>query len=404
MRYSKHRYKQPRKSSLYGPRAYNLAYASLPDRKINDPGIFNASIMGISLVNVPGYLPESWFIVREKIRTRDGYNGRQQLSDIDIKLFGLFNGVPVWVCPYINKNGKLCVTPSIAYGWQDRQQVCSKPSKYLKMIPGITPEEVKERATQVNHLLTPPELSFATTKKEIERVYINGPNSCMSGPSSGFLAGGEHPCTVFGYDDDIAVAYLTKEGRITSRTLVNTRTKTWLRVYGDKPIKNKLKDLGYCQDDDTLDNCCLELIWVNEETDLFVLPYLDGHSDEVSIVDNHLVCSTNGDHLADNTCGLSYPGSKCCVCNEHSLEEEVLFGPNSEPFCIECFNLEYTYVKDKVVLIEDTAMTEDTKELFDTTDIPDNIQLIDDLYYGNADNYTWSEEEDDYILTKESRN
>jgi hypothetical protein len=87
------------------------------------------------------------------------------------------------------------------------------------------------------------ELHFATTREEIANVYLNGPSSCMSSSVGDFITDGIHPTEVYACDP-IAIAYVTKKKRIVSRSVVNTKTKEWVRIYGNEELLEKTSFRG----------------------------------------------------------------------------------------------------------------------------------------------------------------
>lgn len=94
------------------------------------------------------------------------------------------------------------------------------------------------------------ELRFATTREEVRHVYVNGPRSCMSGendmPYYGF-----HPTEVYACAP-IAVAYMVSKNdpdHIAARTVVNMKSKGWIRIYGaHTQMERLLREAGYSRD------------------------------------------------------------------------------------------------------------------------------------------------------------
>lgn len=84
---------------------------------------------------------------------------------------------------------------------------------------------------------------FAKDSEDIRFVYANGPGSCMVDPFPSQMAG-----LAYGFAENLAIAYRQADnGKITARTLVNTATRKYGRVYGDEATKlyNGLGELGY---------------------------------------------------------------------------------------------------------------------------------------------------------------
>ncbi len=343
---------------------------------------------------------KNWCARREFLRTTRNVNGRQSLAAFDFALIPLFKGwrdhTP-WLSPYINREGKLFVTPSPAYGEQDRQQACSRPGKYLALFPNLTQEEVKSRATAINNILKPTTLSFAHSSTEIVDIYLNGPSSCMSRPTSEYGTNGTHPVSVYGYDNDIAVAYIRRGERIIARTVVNTRRKQWVEIYGhDSALKSLLKTSGYTQNNYALEGCKLSLVKLDDGG--FVLPYLDGTVDTVCMKSDHLIINDDGAYEATTTCGSSNVMIICEECQQHVGEDDAYhIDDTSGNVCYDCLSSKYIRINDDYFHRDECSCTEDTEEYF-VTDDPGDIIEIDDLFYGDTDSYEYCEIDECHYL------
>ena len=75
------------------------------------------------------------------------------------------------------------------------------------------------------------DMKLAKTADEIQHVYENGPDSCMSHEPE-YYQSPFHPTRVYAAGD-LAVAYLERDERITARALVWPEKKTFSRIYGD---------------------------------------------------------------------------------------------------------------------------------------------------------------------------
>ena len=172
-------------------------------------------------------------------------------------------------------------TPNEDYGRQDRQVRMSAGRFFRKYLPGVDDQTVRQLANEVSCETQPSELHFAHTEEDIMWVYSNEVNfqSCMSGYK---FNGKDHPVRAYA-GPDTAVAYLLSKGgdQVTSRTVVNVREKTWLRIYGDdSQMRTLLLAEGYEQS-----NTCLEFARLKYiEIDGTVLcPYLDGDATTADI-------------------------------------------------------------------------------------------------------------------------
>jgi hypothetical protein len=119
--------------------------------------------------------------------------------------------------------------------------------------------------------------------------------------------------------NDLALAYTRNDaGVVDNRVIVNTRTKTYVRVYGRSgvgPFVAALNKLGYHQSNDTLMN---QLIWTRYEScrgcgdDVLMGPYLDG--------DHQCVRVTTGDEgiIGDRGDEMQFGCEAHCGCDEGS--------------------------------------------------------------------------------------
>jgi hypothetical protein len=116
------------------------------------------------------------------------------------------------------------------------------------------------------------------------QVYRDGPNSCMAG--SPRVKQYAHP------DNDLALAYTETSNNITHRAIVNTKTKTYVRVYGHEPgsFIAALNKLGYRHSYDTL---AKQIVWLEYDdcyrcdAEVLVGPYLDGNHQGIDRIDRN---------------------------------------------------------------------------------------------------------------------
>lgn len=174
-----------------------------------------------------------------------------------------------------------------------------KPGRYLqKFYPHLKPSEVQGWVDRWNLENAEPVLQLASTPDEIEAVYcMQGLTSCMDGTHS--FESEIHPCRVYGLGD-LAVAYLTRQGRLTARALVWPEKKAiGIRMYGDDArLTAALKNAGYDYRDGGLIGA--RLLKIKHES-TYVMPYID--TLRVRDAGSHFVLSNRGDS-ADRTDGL----------------------------------------------------------------------------------------------------
>lgn len=175
-----------------------------------------------------------------------------------------------------NVPGKVAYFASIETMLADKPTRTS-PEMFRDRWLATAPDEVKCAFDTEILGKTLPEVKFIpnTDADGWERIYAEGPHSCMAG--SDLVRQYAHP------DNHLALAYLeSSDGKITSRTIVNQNTKAWIRVYGSNGavFATALKRLGYHADEgDSLQG---ELIHVTYQTcsrcddEIAIGPYLDG--------------------------------------------------------------------------------------------------------------------------------
>lgn len=147
-----------------------------------------------------------------------------------------------------------------------------RPGKYIaRFFPNLDPVHYSGLWTKAYDKT---EVLFARTSEDIVKVYTTGPESCMSDEASEYLSSPIHPCSVFGDDGDITLAYIRRGNRITARTLVWEEKKEWCYIYGDKKrMKPLLEALGFKPQGRFL-GARIKRIY-HDEQQAFVMPYLD---------------------------------------------------------------------------------------------------------------------------------
>jgi len=161
----------------------------------------------------------------------------------------------------------------------------TSPEMFLERRLALAPPDIQTAwATEVlNQLL--PEILFIDNQDANgwEHIYSVGPDSCMQG--SGLVRQYAHP------KNHLALAYQVKDGTIVHRTIVNQKTKTYLRAYGHHDIAffvAALQKLGYSQSYETLKDETVHLRWApchRCNYEILVGPYLDGNIQGIKKLD-----------------------------------------------------------------------------------------------------------------------
>lgn len=145
-------------------------------------------------------------------------------------------------------------------------------------------------------------------------VYENGPHSCMAGSDD--VRKYAHP------ENDLAIAFVRNgEFRYYARSIVNQKTKTYVRVYAKMEHSDTfaaaLAKLGYKRDSDASLNG--QVIYVGKaecrscDTEILTGPYLDGSHRNVELrADGKSgVIDDNGEPLRSDNDGDGYACTDC---------------------------------------------------------------------------------------------
>lgn len=232
---------------------------------------------------------------------------------------------------------KIAYTQDAAKGAGDIQTRV-RPGKYLTQFYSDTldaPTIARMAAEFSNQYGESNVLLFAETADEIERVYENGPRSCMAHSESHF-ASSEHPVRIYAAGD-LAVAYMVRNDEITARALVWPAKGIFGRIYGDETrLIDLLETAGYAQG--SLKGARMTRI---AERGGFVCPYIDdtqsaGDDGEHLILGGHGICGSNQNGLSCSMC--------CCSSCDTELDEDNSYSDdNGDYYCVDCWGERYGY-------------------------------------------------------------
>lgn len=209
--------------------------------------------------------------------------------------------------------GMVAFTQSATAGMLDRQQVI-KPGRFLRQhLPDASDEQIKQYAAECLGALSAG-IHHSKDPNDFQRIYINGPSSCMAYDQNGKQFGrlkvdGEffHPARVYAHpENNIEIVWVEVAGRIGARAVINTRTKQYPALYGSDSVSGanrRLTDylacLGYEHSDDALDH--EKLLKVFTDQGAIICPYIDAGNRGVHIEDDCLV--VGGSHEANHETG-----------------------------------------------------------------------------------------------------
>jgi hypothetical protein len=226
------------------------------------------------------------------------------------------------------KPGLVAFTASPEKGAADIQTAI-KPGRYLtRFYPRLAAHEVRDIQSAI-HRTT--ELKFAVTADAIERVYTEGPESCMSHGEDNYDSHC-HPVRVYG-DSDLRLAYVTDAaGTPTARALVWPEKRLHARIYGDETLlAYLLKAAGYERGE--LAGARIRRVAQGAHT--VVMPYIDDLQ-SFDVVDDTWL-EIGGDHSAEATSGVADTRafSSCGYC-EDKVPDDDLADVDGSAWCSSC--------------------------------------------------------------------
>jgi hypothetical protein len=196
---------------------------------------------------------------------------------------------------------------------------------------------IRDCVNEHSTMYAPQEILIARTANEIERIYENGPNSCMA-HTSGSYSSFCHPVRVYG-DSDLCLYYFWNDEtqRATARVLVNESKQIFGRIYGDVGRMEKLlEEKGFANG--SFHGLKIRKIYDSSEN-CFVLPYLDGIQTLSEFDSDYLMIDRNGSIHASQTNGLQLVGEYCDSCEEiinETMHEFYLSRNRSITACETC--------------------------------------------------------------------
>jgi len=132
-------------------------------------------------------------------------------------------------------------------GQRKRFTVMAPGRFFLRYVNGYPrKDQVEGYCAKMGLDMTVSALHIAMEADEIERVYTNGPHSCMTYEyDEDKFQGGHHPVRQYAAGD-LGVAYIERSGEITARCMVWPEKKWHGRVYGDASrLRERLAEAGY---------------------------------------------------------------------------------------------------------------------------------------------------------------
>lgn len=287
-------------------------------------------------------LSELW-IAREQLRAMDRDERYRLPNEFIAKLpYAALSQYPYMAEKETNR-GLIAFTSSPEHGAHDRQQVI-KPGRYLKMHrPDLSDEEIKQIAATIDLDRSEYTLNSSREEGDFERIYTNGPSSCMSYSTEdkwgcSYRVNGNlyHPSRVYAHpENNIAIGWIeAKDGKILARALLNTQKMLHSRIYAreypagmTEQMRQALRVAGFHYSDDALEGEKIQRLSLDDNCDTILCPYIDPSNYGVTIYSDHLVIG--GDNEADHSTGCleSYGPNRanywtCSDCGEDIDEDE----------------------------------------------------------------------------------
>lgn len=186
--------------------------------------------------------------------------------------------------------------------------------RYVRRFNGgkLKDEEVEQIAASSDVKLRGNRVKITQDANEIEDVYVNGPNTCMSEDAYGYDTGGIHPARVYA-GPDLGIAYIGEPDDPSSRCVVWPEKKRYGRIYGDETrMEQMLRNMGY--ESGSMRGARVRLIECDQGT---VMPYVD-NINGARIDGNYAVLGEGHDLDTSNTNGLGSDSNRvmCEHCDD----------------------------------------------------------------------------------------
>ncbi len=235
---------------------------------------------------------------------------------------GIYKDVP-WTLPPVQDHfvhistqsqGTVAFTETDEKGARDIQTPM-KAGRYLKKFyQHLSDTEVEELQARV---FKDDDIHISTSPDDIERAFVTGPQSCMSGDAtrwgSKVVA---HPARAYG-NGDLALAHITnRKGKCSARAVVWPAKKLYFKTYGDPKLAVALEKMGYHQGD----NFCFQgakLKVIPNGNGTALCPHIDGNLKfSITEDDEHLVVDQRGSYAppAGGAGYISIPIKVECGC------------------------------------------------------------------------------------------
>ena len=334
--------------------------------------------------------------------------------------------------------GMIAYTQSAVAGAADRQQVM-KAGRYIRQHCGdLSDEDIKQLAAAVTAEFVS-DVKLSHDPDDFERVYINGPSSCMAYDASGkefgkLIVDGKffHPTRVYAHpDNNIRIAWMEIDGRIVARTLVNVKTNGHSTVYtsdsAGRTARTRflaaLNNLGYSDSNSALFHEKLLRVSPDRYPNAIICPFIDPSNVGVEVYSDHLV--VRGEHEANHETGCLHDYNTrsadwhCDCCGEgFDEDDDYVLDFAEDRICTGCADESHTLAlcarRGEEFYYPDgshtfyTDLTPGNRGRYVVTDrgMGDFVHLWEDHYTDdvvNMDYAIYLDDEDEYILEDDAK-
>lgn len=288
---------------------------------------------------------------------------------------------------------KLAYTQSDEKGKRNIQTITSL-GKYLKRhMPTCPDHELRDFVTR--YTVDPNACKITTDLEKMIHIVQNGPFSCMQ---KGRWDESDHPYRVYDPKYGWGMAYRMQCDEYWGRCLVNVEAKGYVRSYKrdgstDEMLEAWLQNEGYQH---LYDWDGLKVAKIEHYGD-YIMPYIDGNSQQVDDHGTYFMICEDGDYDASNTDGRVYAINSCsCDCCGDSYHEDDMtyVGQDGDrQVCEGCRESNYTYVigyrgHEYWVHSDDAVYCESDDQHYDR----DHLDYNDIIWVDTEDGYYKSED------------
>jgi hypothetical protein len=249
---------------------------------------------------------------------------------------------------------RIAYTQDNTKGERDIQTITSL-GKYLKRHMPTCPDHLL-RDFVTRYTVDPNACGITDDLDRMIHIVRTGPESCMSK----FLIDERHPYRVYDPKFGWAMAYRKQGEAYWGRALVNTKDKHFVRSYkrnpsggysnSDEMLEAWLENQGYRGVGDW-EGCAVARIPAGQYDSRFIMPYIDGNSQQIIDCGDHMEITDDGEYDATTTDGYAEEScsSNCDHCGDRTYDDDLhSVGYHGDTqVCHHCLDNHYTWVRGR---------------------------------------------------------